>query len=367
MQFDRMGRRVQCLEACGSSTNANNTFTYNNYLLVARHRDNLNGAFSNDQFMWDPTEPIATRPLVFYFSNAPPQYYTNDGNKNVSDLTDPTQSLSAHYAYAPFGSLLSSSDISAITNPFRFSSEYADDTLRLVYYNYRHYNYLDGRWIYRDKVKGQPNDLSFDYIFLGNNHMFSTIDLLGLRTFRPHNAINHHFSFPARHYKKNPGNRKFRHTGNHSRLEPVLITPSNKEDAIKSLGKAINKIVNKLFGPEHYSSPYQFIYDQYSDAYNEGLENCKTIERSLGNNSCRTSCEFSTPSKGPYISKSKCKCCEIAIIEKDWWRGDSGGRVYALGWAVYYENKSCDVVRKIPMIYPKSDRESVYITYISNF
>ena len=39
---------------------------------------------------------VATRPLVFYNSNASPQYYTDDGNKNVSDLTDSTQSLCAH-------------------------------------------------------------------------------------------------------------------------------------------------------------------------------------------------------------------------------------------------------------------------------
>ena len=35
-------------------------------------------------------------------------------------------------------------------NPFRFSSEYADDTLGLVYYNYRYYNPMDGRWFNYD-------------------------------------------------------------------------------------------------------------------------------------------------------------------------------------------------------------------------
>ena len=86
MKFDRMGRRVSYLETGGSVTNANNTFTYDNYLCVARHRDKIDGTFATDRFVWDPTEPVATRPLIFYQPTTPPQYYTHDGNKNVSEL-----------------------------------------------------------------------------------------------------------------------------------------------------------------------------------------------------------------------------------------------------------------------------------------
>ena len=41
----------------------------------------------------------------------------------------------------------------ALTNPFRFSSEYADDTIALVYYIYRHYGSLIGRWLSRDLIE----------------------------------------------------------------------------------------------------------------------------------------------------------------------------------------------------------------------
>lgn len=34
-------------------------------------------------------------------------------------------------------------------NRFRFSCEYADDKLDLIYYNYRHLNPAGGRWIHR--------------------------------------------------------------------------------------------------------------------------------------------------------------------------------------------------------------------------
>jgi arabinan endo-1,5-alpha-L-arabinosidase len=37
-------------------------------------------------------------------------------------------------------------------NPFRFSAEYADNALGLIYYNYRHYNWMSGRWTNRDVI-----------------------------------------------------------------------------------------------------------------------------------------------------------------------------------------------------------------------
>ena len=117
---------------------------------------------------------VATRPLVFYNSNASPQYYTDDGNKNVSDLTDSTQSLTAHCSYAPFGALLSSSGSSSPANPFRFSSEFADDALGLVYYNYRHYNPEIGRWMRRDVLIAVNGYLQVD------NYMYNETDVLGL-------------------------------------------------------------------------------------------------------------------------------------------------------------------------------------------
>jgi len=162
MSFDRMGRRVSYLETCSSTTNAHKVFTYDGYLQIANSELTTQ---TSQLFIWDPTEPVATRPLAFYDSNASPQYYTHDGNKNVSDITDATQSLSAHYSYTPFGALLSCSGSSSPSNPFRFSSEYSDDALGLVYYNYRHYNPEIGRWMQRDF---QEEFSLLLYAYLGN-------------------------------------------------------------------------------------------------------------------------------------------------------------------------------------------------------
>ena len=38
------------------------------------------------------------------------------------------------------------------TQPIQWSSEFYDSELALVYYNYRHYNPVDGRWIVRDAI-----------------------------------------------------------------------------------------------------------------------------------------------------------------------------------------------------------------------
>ncbi len=54
-------------------------------------------------------------------------------------------------------------------NPFRFSSEYHDDTLGLVYYNYRHYNPIDGRWCRRDLL--EENGGINLYLFVQNRSL----------------------------------------------------------------------------------------------------------------------------------------------------------------------------------------------------
>ena len=63
MAYDSRGRRVH---------SSGDTFVYDGYLNV--------GAT-----VWDPTEPVATRPLVWLKDNNM-AYYLHDGNKNVTDV-----------------------------------------------------------------------------------------------------------------------------------------------------------------------------------------------------------------------------------------------------------------------------------------
>ena len=85
MGFDRMGRRVFYKEMNGTTQVTHTVFLYNGYLCIQQ-------LFSNSpwniyrEFIWDPTEPIATRPLAFRQYGKTATFLMHDGNKNVTDV-----------------------------------------------------------------------------------------------------------------------------------------------------------------------------------------------------------------------------------------------------------------------------------------
>ena len=91
--------------------------------------------------------------------------------------------IAAHYDYASFGAVTRAISASAVAdntfttdNPFRFSSEYHDDTLGLVYYNYRHYNPIDGRWCGRDPLE---EHIATNLYWMLRNNCMNRTDYLG--------------------------------------------------------------------------------------------------------------------------------------------------------------------------------------------
>ena len=70
----------------------------------------------------------------------------------MSEVIANNGGIAAHYEYAPFGALTAQSGESAAANPWRFSSEFADDELGCDYYNYREYEPMTGRLMNRDPV-----------------------------------------------------------------------------------------------------------------------------------------------------------------------------------------------------------------------
>ena len=127
MSFDHQGRRRAYLEtATDGSTNHIDHFTYDNYLCVARNRWQPGGTIATDRFVWDPTEPVVTRPLVFYQPNAPSQLYAHDGNKNISDSVASDVTIVVRHEYSSFGKVVlvtseNEYQLSANLNPYRFS------------------------------------------------------------------------------------------------------------------------------------------------------------------------------------------------------------------------------------------------------
>ena len=134
MSYDRMGRRV---------IKNDQRFVYNGYLQIADSNGNA--------YIWDPTELIATRPLVWQHGDSV-LYYAHDGNKNVSEVVSDENEISAHYEYAPFGAVTLAMGDFALLNSWRFSSEYFDDETDIVYYIFRHLDTANGRWLTRDVV-----------------------------------------------------------------------------------------------------------------------------------------------------------------------------------------------------------------------
>ena len=162
MAYDHMGRRVRYVETTGGITNRVATFLYDGYLCITR---TVNGV--TDRFLWDPTEPVATRPLAMV-ADGTAYLYAHDANKNVSELVNArTGEVAARYAYAAFGAMLMSEGLLARRNPFRFSSEYADDETGLIYYNWRHYDPVHGAWLGRDPI-GVDGGANL-YAFCGND------------------------------------------------------------------------------------------------------------------------------------------------------------------------------------------------------
>ena len=167
MSLDRMGRRVE-MRTVKDGAETLQRFVYDNYLCIQQLRTPSNTLYQS--YVWDPTEPIATRPLIFQPVSGEVAYYFHDGNKNVSDLVDIQENV-VHYDYTPFGTPTASAPSE---NPYTFSSEYMDDGLALVYYNYRHYNSSNGRWLGRDRVENKN-----EYDFIANSSL-AHVDRLGL-------------------------------------------------------------------------------------------------------------------------------------------------------------------------------------------
>jgi RHS repeat-associated protein len=165
-EYDHQGRRIrkQFYTHNGSELGlgSDTAFAYDGWNLVAE----LNAASSNTRlrtYHWgldlSGTEQGAggvgglwlvtdhTSGTVYHW----PAY---DGNGNVAALVAQANgSLSARYEYGPFGETLRATGPMAKHNPFRFSTKYTDNETGLLYYGYRYYDPVTGRWPNRDPIR----------------------------------------------------------------------------------------------------------------------------------------------------------------------------------------------------------------------
>ncbi|MEG1508763.1 MAG: RHS repeat-associated core domain-containing protein, partial [Akkermansia sp.] len=217
---NRSKRRFGCL---GENTIRNNCVAYN-------PRSELTGAtlgitpyvynydnIANRETAQEATdavtayEPIATRPISIR-KNGTWYTYVHDLTKNVTELYNSDGTTATTYDYTPFGlptqqgtdqqrTTLNRHRLSfglptqqGTDQPFQWSSEVYDAELGMVYYNYRHYNPVDGRWISRDIIelidlseiiKTSNDDPIKNYYNFNKNSQPYTVDNLGLFSWIP--------------------------------------------------------------------------------------------------------------------------------------------------------------------------------------
>lgn len=160
--YDYLGRRYMKKVTQNGTVASHERYLYRGYLQIAA-LDMLDNRNVLRTLLWDPLEPVATRPLALV-QGASLYCYGVDFNKNVSEVFDREGAVAAIYDYSPYGT---ATRTGRLVQPVQWSAEMHDDDLALVYYNYRYYNPRDGRWINRDPIAEQGGWNS--YSFVGNN------------------------------------------------------------------------------------------------------------------------------------------------------------------------------------------------------
>jgi len=122
-------------------------YLYRGYLQLAA-LDMLNSRNVLRTLLWDPLEPMATRPLALVQDNAL-YCYGVDFNKNVTEVFNKEGAIAVAYDYSPYGTVTKTGNF---VQPVQWSSEMNDEDLELVYCNYCSYNPADGRWINHDPI-----------------------------------------------------------------------------------------------------------------------------------------------------------------------------------------------------------------------
>nr|MCR5183090.1 hypothetical protein [Opitutales bacterium] len=179
--YDSQGRRFEKKVFVAGTTTLWERYLYRDYLQVAafdvtESAGTLNYSLKRVIY-WDPSEPVATRPLIINIVGDQLYFPTVDLTKNVCELVTLSGTLAATYDYSPFGAVTSSG---TVANPLQWSSEIYDSELGLVYYNYRHYSPLDGRFLSRDPIAEQGG---FCLYLFAKNSAITQFDVWGCEVF----------------------------------------------------------------------------------------------------------------------------------------------------------------------------------------
>ena len=171
--YDYMGRRSYKKVISGGEVVLYQRYIYRGYLQIAC----IDLTRSHHPVMWlllwDPTQPVATRPLAIQ-KDGTWRTYGLDLTKNVCEVYGSNGYINTAYTYTPFGEVTASG---SVTQPIQWSSEFHDPELGMVYYNWRYYDNSSGRFTSYDPIRDKVIDIL--YVFVKNQPTI-TVDVLGL-------------------------------------------------------------------------------------------------------------------------------------------------------------------------------------------
>ena len=168
--YDYMGRRFEKKVTVDGAVTLHERYIYRGYLQIAAF-DMLHGAALIHSITWEPSQEIATRPLAIR-ENGVWYTYGWDLTKNICELYGQEGFICTIYRYSPYGIVTAEGDA---TQCIQWSSEMYDAELGIVYYNFRYYNSLDGRWTRRDPMKKAVRNL----YEVSNHNTMGYFDYLG--------------------------------------------------------------------------------------------------------------------------------------------------------------------------------------------
>jgi RHS repeat-associated protein len=105
------------------------------------------------------------------------QTFSYDSNGNVILLTNAKAQETARYSYDAFGRTLTAIGPAAEQNRYQFSTKPVEEESRLVYYGYRWYDPITGRWPSRDPIGERGGVNLYSAI---ENAPLNSHDILGL-------------------------------------------------------------------------------------------------------------------------------------------------------------------------------------------
>ena len=169
-EYDSMGRRAIKRVMVNGNVTLHQRYIYRGYLQIACIDLTRSHHPALWYITWDPTQNIATRPLAIQKDGT---WYTYgwDLTKNICEVYGQHGYLRTAYTYTPYGQVAAEGDVE---QNIQWSSEFNDTELGLVYYNYRHYNPVEGRWTGRDSVYGHN---LYSYV---TNDIIRKFDISGL-------------------------------------------------------------------------------------------------------------------------------------------------------------------------------------------